>query len=315
MADSTITDLPEISALADDDLLVAVDIDAGPATTKKISVQNAIKNNTDVAANTSHRGDVLNPHSVTKGQVGLGNVDNTSDASKPISSATQTALNNKYEASNPSGFLNEASHDSLLADNPHSVTKGQIGLSNVDNLQQIPIAQKGAAEGVATLELGSRLTPSQASTLTEVVDNSTVTDITEAELETLSDKSIADALHSHWSTTVYHFKDKIKTKNAAYSVLASIIALGTDNLPAVSSIAYKAIVSVDGNTGAFRIVEPVSGDIIAEVTGITSTVNEIITFTVNAANLPATEKILDIEALNDGGSNTNITLFQIVRNF
>lgn len=31
----------------------------------------------------------------TKAQVGLGNVDNTSDESKPISTATQTALNTK----------------------------------------------------------------------------------------------------------------------------------------------------------------------------------------------------------------------------
>lgn len=36
-----------------------------------------------------------NPHSVTAAQVGLGNVDNTSDANKPISTATQTALNGK----------------------------------------------------------------------------------------------------------------------------------------------------------------------------------------------------------------------------
>lgn len=44
---------------------------------------------------TSHIANVSNPHSVTKSQVGLGNVDNTSDANKPISSATQTALNAK----------------------------------------------------------------------------------------------------------------------------------------------------------------------------------------------------------------------------
>lgn len=36
-----------------------------------------------------------NPHSVTKAQVGLGNVDNTSDANKPVSSATQSALDGK----------------------------------------------------------------------------------------------------------------------------------------------------------------------------------------------------------------------------
>jgi len=38
---------------------------------------------------------------LTKGDVGLGNVDNTSDANKPISTATQTALNGKF--ANPTG--------------------------------------------------------------------------------------------------------------------------------------------------------------------------------------------------------------------
>ena len=46
---------------------------------------------------TSHISNVSNPHSVTKSQVGLGNVDNTSDANKPISTATQTALNAKQD--------------------------------------------------------------------------------------------------------------------------------------------------------------------------------------------------------------------------
>ena len=36
-----------------------------------------------------------NPHNVTKAEVGLGNCDNTSDLNKPISTATQTALNGK----------------------------------------------------------------------------------------------------------------------------------------------------------------------------------------------------------------------------
>lgn len=38
-----------------------------------------------------------NPHNVTKSDVGLGNVDNTSDADKPVSTATQTALDNKVD--------------------------------------------------------------------------------------------------------------------------------------------------------------------------------------------------------------------------
>ena len=42
---------------------------------------------------TAHTGDTSNPHNVTKAQVGLGNVDNTSDANKPVSTAQQAAIN------------------------------------------------------------------------------------------------------------------------------------------------------------------------------------------------------------------------------
>lgn len=43
----------------------------------------------------THISDLNNPHAVTKSQVGLGSVDNTSDANKPVSTATQTALDLK----------------------------------------------------------------------------------------------------------------------------------------------------------------------------------------------------------------------------
>lgn len=36
--------------------------------------------------------------------------------------------------------------------NPHGVTKAQVGLGSVDNVQQIPLSQKGVANGVATLD-------------------------------------------------------------------------------------------------------------------------------------------------------------------
>ena len=45
-----------------------------------------------------HEARVDNPHSVTKTQVGLSNVDNTSDANKPVSNATQAALNGKQDS-------------------------------------------------------------------------------------------------------------------------------------------------------------------------------------------------------------------------
>lgn len=43
----------------------------------------------------AHASNTSNPHSVTKAQVGLGSVDNTSDANKPVSTAQQAALDLK----------------------------------------------------------------------------------------------------------------------------------------------------------------------------------------------------------------------------
>ena len=37
-------------------------------------------------------------------------------------------------------------------ENPHGVTKAQVGLGSVDNVQQIPLSQKGVVNGVATLD-------------------------------------------------------------------------------------------------------------------------------------------------------------------
>lgn len=52
----------------------------------------------------THEARTDNPHSVTKAQVGLSNVDNTSDSNKPISTATQSALDAKVDDSQISAF-------------------------------------------------------------------------------------------------------------------------------------------------------------------------------------------------------------------
>lgn len=61
--------------------------------TKLTGIDNAI--DVDEKIIELHKSDKSNPHSVNKAQVGLGNVDNTSDADKPISTKTQTALDLK----------------------------------------------------------------------------------------------------------------------------------------------------------------------------------------------------------------------------
>lgn len=51
-----------------------------------------------VTLNTAHRETITgNPHDVTAAEIGLGNVDNTSDADKPVSTAQQLALDDKVD--------------------------------------------------------------------------------------------------------------------------------------------------------------------------------------------------------------------------
>ena len=88
MADKKISALDAIVDIAANDVLPIVDTSV--ATTKKISV-------TQIAAQAPVQSVASKTGAVTlvKGDVGLGNVDNTSDANKPISTATQTALDAK----------------------------------------------------------------------------------------------------------------------------------------------------------------------------------------------------------------------------
>jgi len=94
--------------------------------TDQEDLQEALDLKADDADLTSHTSNTSNPHSVTKAQVGLSNVDNTTDANKPVSTLQQAALDLKADEADL------ASHTSSTS-NPHSVTKAQVGLGNVDN--------------------------------------------------------------------------------------------------------------------------------------------------------------------------------------
>ena len=63
---------------------------------------------------------------LAKSDVGLGNVDNTSDANKPISTATQSALDGKATINNPT-FTGTVA----------GITKSMVGLGDVDNTSDL----------------------------------------------------------------------------------------------------------------------------------------------------------------------------------
>jgi len=60
-------------------------------------VDRATQDTAITTALNTHIADKNNPHAVSKEQLGLGNVNNTSDMNKPVSSAQQTALNGKVD--------------------------------------------------------------------------------------------------------------------------------------------------------------------------------------------------------------------------
>ncbi len=102
---------------------------------------------TNIANSATHIANTSNPHNTTKAQIGLENVDNTSDLNKPISLLQQEALNskansdsvyNKIESDNryESKNINIQNHISNIL-NPHNVTKEQIGLNNVNNTSDL----------------------------------------------------------------------------------------------------------------------------------------------------------------------------------
>lgn len=86
----------------------------------------------------NHVNNTSNPHNVTKEQVGLGKVDNTTDLEKPISVAVQEALNAIYlyiqDNYAKSDDFNNHIHDYT---NPHKVTQDQVGLDKVDNTSDL----------------------------------------------------------------------------------------------------------------------------------------------------------------------------------
>ena len=93
---------------------------------------------TNKTAFDNHAADQSNPHAVTKLQVGLGKVDDTSDMDKPVSTAQAAAV--------------KAVQDDVTAhkqdkDNPHGVTKGQVGLGNANNTSDLdkPVSTAQAA--------------------------------------------------------------------------------------------------------------------------------------------------------------------------
>jgi len=106
----------------------------------------------------AHTARVDNPHGVTKAQVGLDSVDNFATATE--AEARTGTVNNRFMTplrSSQAIFtqaLTPLNAHIARADNPHGVTKAQVGLGNVQNYS---VATQALAEGAA--DNGTYMTP------------------------------------------------------------------------------------------------------------------------------------------------------------
>lgn len=105
----------------------------------------------------AHINNRTNPHRVTKEQIGLDQVDNTSDANKPISNATQTALNDKFSATDGNALKQ------TIEDMPNLVvTEGSV--SHKNNNISLSLRQQDLKDPVNTDSILLTFNPATDST-------------------------------------------------------------------------------------------------------------------------------------------------------
>jgi hypothetical protein len=90
----------------------------------------------------AHIGNKSNPHNVTKAQIGLGNVQNLAPADMPVSTAQAAAIADAKAAGTKA--QTDLSTHANRRDNPHNVTRAQLGLATTD---QVVFAKTTAASG------------------------------------------------------------------------------------------------------------------------------------------------------------------------
>ena len=164
---------------------------------------------------------------ITKAMVGLGNVDNTTDANKPISTATQTALNLKYDATNPSGYIT-------------GITSGNVttalGYTPVTNARTITIngtaldlsANRSYSVGTVT-SVGALTLGTSGTDVSSTIANGTTTPAITLNIPTASANNRGALSSTDWTT----FNNKANALSGTTNTIpkfTSASAIGNSNI-------------------------------------------------------------------------------------
>lgn len=208
---------------------------------------------------------------ITKGNIGLENVDNTSDLDKPISTATQTALNLKLNIADIDDALSEESENPVQ----NKVITNTIGDVNLV-LESVLSRAGGHVVKITTLAGATVTITNQSNTYTAVADNNGLAEFTGVDAGTYTvyasiDDAVSDSISivivDHTATedsfatltvsasdnTTITATDGLVTKTLEYTgtPIVQYVSLGTWDLSCVideETVTEQVVVSNYENT-------------------------------------------------------------------
>jgi hypothetical protein len=265
-----ISGLPTATAVLPSDFIVVVDNAAVPETKK--ATANLLSALAPVQTVAGRIGAVV----LSSSDVGLGNVNNTADADKPVSTAQQTALDLKAPIASPT-----------FTGTVGGVTKSMVGLGNVDDTSDankpVSAAQQSALDLKAPIA-NPTFTGTVAGVTKSMVGLGNVDDTADANKPVSTAQSTADTAVQNYAV---QRANHTGTQNAAtISDFATAAAL------------YEPVTSVAGKTGAVTIGT-------ADVSGLDTLLSK--TVYSNDSGLSGATTISNIVALTQAAYDAIVT--------
>lgn len=178
----------------------------------------------------THTGNKSNPHSVTKSQVGLGNVPNvvTNDQTPTYSDTTTLVTLSSGEKISIAFAKIKLAITTLInhlanKSNPHGVTKSQVGLGSVENKSSATIRGE-LTKGNVTTALG--FTPANQTDMTNAQDAIT-------QLNSDYDTIIVGTSVSTTSQTINHYGDR---KLSDYKFIVFAFGASDDDIRSIVTV-------------------------------------------------------------------------------